>query len=78
MMRSILGLTLDDALEALRAAGQEPEKITITNAPRGNQPRGNLRVVRVKNGGMELVCARFPDEAAQQAAKDKQSGEKDT
>ena len=61
MITEILGLPLESAVSRLRAAGIEPIDITEINAPRGETPRGNLRVVRVQNGGKKLTCARFPD-----------------
>ena len=61
MTEGILGLSLEDAVACLRSAGVEPVEITEVSAPRGSTPRGSLRVVRVRDGGRSIVCARFPD-----------------
>jgi len=61
MMVSVLGLPLDKAVSLLKAANAEEIEIKEISAPRGNTPRGTLRVVRVENGGKTITCARFPD-----------------
>ncbi len=61
MISSVLGLPLDKAIELLRAAKVEVTDIKEISAPRGNTPRGTLRVVRIENGGKIVTCARFPD-----------------
>ena len=65
MTRRVLGLPLEDALAALAA---DPRQITITeiSAPRGEAPRGTLRVVAVRDDGSTLVAARFPDHIAEE------------
>lgn len=67
MTQSLLGLPLSEALRRLEAAGQEPGEITVIRAPRGNSPRGTLRVVRVREDGKGLVCGEFADHAAMDA-----------
>lgn len=57
----LLGLPCEQALEALRARGIEDVRITEARAPRGGREGGTLRVVRVRDGGRELVAARFLD-----------------
>ena len=66
MTNSLLGLKLEDALSALHAAGCEGTQITEIHAPRGNSPRGTLRVVSVRDDGRALICARFPDNAEEE------------
>lgn len=61
MILSVLGLPLESALRMLKAADVEVTDIKEISAPRGNTPRGTLRVVRVENGGKIITCARFPD-----------------
>ncbi|MBQ1256069.1 MAG: hypothetical protein IIW08_07065 [Clostridia bacterium] len=61
MMISVLGLPLEKAVSLLKAANVEGIDIKEISAPRGNTPRGTLRVVRVENGGKTITCARFPD-----------------
>ena len=61
MMKSLLGLPLDKALALLKEANVDVSDIKEISAPRGNTPRGTLRVVRIQNGGKIITCARFPD-----------------
>lgn len=61
MMMPLLGLPLDKALALLREANVAVSDVKEISAPRGNTPRGTLRVVRVENGGKTITCARFPD-----------------
>ena len=68
MTRSLKGLPLDSALEILRGQGLTDVEVTEIIAPRGNAPRGNLRVVRVKNDGQQLTVARFPDDVLENNA----------
>ena len=70
MTKTLLGLTLEDALRALHAEGREETQVTEIHAPRGNTPRGTLRVVSVRNDGRELVCARFPDTVKEEENED--------
>ncbi|MDO4829419.1 MAG: hypothetical protein Q4B19_08590 [Clostridia bacterium] len=69
MTRPVLGLPLEDALAALAA---DPRQITITeiSAPRGEAPRGTLRVVAVRDDGSTLVAARFPDHIAEETIEE--------
>ena len=61
---SLLGLPLDQAVEAARAWGVEP-KVLVTCAPRRKgddsaEPReGTMRVIRVREG--ELTVSAFQD-----------------
>lgn len=63
-MTELLGLTVDRALEALRALGVSNVELVETRAPgkavsdEGRTPR----VVRVDDGGRRLVVALFPDD----------------
>ena len=61
MMKSLLGLPLQSALDVLKEANVEEIDIKEISAPRGYTPRGTLRVVRVEKGGKIITCARFPD-----------------
>ena len=57
---SLLGLTLEEALGRLRAAGVEPE-VSYTRSPR-REAAGTARVVRVMEEGKRLTAALFPDQ----------------
>ncbi len=59
-MTGLLGLTLEDALAALRARGIEPA-VEYTENPR-RPAEGTARVVRISADGLRLTCARFPDQ----------------
>jgi len=59
-MTSLLGLTLAEALEEIRALGL-PEPRILRIQPE-KHPEGTERVVRVRNA--ELLTARFPDRVA--------------
>jgi len=61
MTENVLGLPVEKAIAILEKAGVSDVEITEASAPRGNTPRGSLRVVRVNGGGRSLLCARFPD-----------------
>lgn len=69
MTRSVWGLPLEDALTVVAA---DPQQITITeiSAPRGNVPRGTLRVAAVRDDGNTLIVARFPDHVTEEAIED--------
>lgn len=54
----MLGMPLEQALEALRQQGLEM-RVTITQAPRTTRSDGTLRVIRIR--GNELVAAMFFD-----------------
>lgn len=62
MTQSLKGLPLETARNILESEGLTGIEVTETVAPRGNVPRGTLRVVRVRDGGRKLTVARFPDE----------------
>lgn len=64
---ALVGMGLDDTLRALAALGIEPVRVIQTSAPRGASPVGHLRTVRVKDGGREVLVARFPDEVNTEA-----------
>ena len=68
MTQSLKGLPLKSAQRILEAQGLTGIEITEIIAPRGNAPRGNLRVVRAKNGGQRLTVARFPDDVSENNA----------
>ena len=70
MMNALLGLPLTVAQDILRAEGQEQFEIIETAAPRGNSPRGTLRVVRICEQEKKLVCARFSDEILKNSETD--------
>lgn len=59
-MIDVLGLTLEAALARLAAAGEADYRLVYTRAPRGGEPTGAARVVRVRPG--ELTLARFEDD----------------
>lgn len=61
MILKLLGMPLDMALAALKEANVDVTDIKEISAPRGNTPRGTLRVVRIEKGGKIITCARFPD-----------------
>ncbi len=59
-MTSLLGLTLNEALEEIRALGlTEPRTLRVQPE---KHPEGTERVVRVRPG--EILTARFPDRVA--------------
>ena len=62
-MTSLLGLPLDQALDALKKSGVTDVKIERYFAPRGEHTRGTLRVVRVRDAGRTLTVCAFRDEA---------------
>ena len=62
MTQSLKGLPLETALRRLESEGLTDIQIIETVPPRGNAPRGNLRVVRARDGGRTLTVARFPDD----------------
>ena len=68
MTQSLKGLPLETALRRLESEGLTDIQIIETVPPRGNAPRGNLRVVRAKNGGQRLTVARFPDDVSENNA----------
>lgn len=68
MTQSLKGLPLEMALRRLESEGLTDIQIMETVPPRGNAPRGNLRVVRVQNGGKKLTVARFPDDVLENNA----------
>ena len=59
-MTELLGLTLDQALEVCAREGIAPD-VTYTAALRRPVEKGQYRVVRVKDAGRYLVCARVPE-----------------
>ena len=61
-MMELLGLPLDKALEALTQSGVTDVKIERYSAPRDNNTRGTLRVVRIRDGGRVLTVCLFPDD----------------
>lgn len=69
MTHPVLGLPLEDALAALAADSQQLA-ITEISAPRGEAPRGTLRVVAVRDGGRTLVVARFPDQITEETIEE--------
>ena len=58
----VLGLSLDRALERLRALGVLDARVEWIAAPGKPEGRGTPRVVRALDGGNTLTVARFPDE----------------
>lgn len=58
MSLCLLGLTLDEALRRLRAEHVTPE-VLFSRAPRRPEGVGAFRVVRVRDGGKELVVCAF-------------------
>ncbi|MDO4357022.1 MAG: hypothetical protein Q4E13_10990 [Clostridia bacterium] len=59
-MTELLGLTLDRAMAVCAQMGFSPE-VTYTAAVRHPVERGSYRVIRVRDGGRQLVCARAPE-----------------
>lgn len=59
-MTSVLGLTLTEALEEIRALGLPEPRVERIRPEK--HPEGTERVVRVRDG--TLLTARFPDRVA--------------
>ncbi len=59
-MTELLGLTLDRAMAVCAQMGFSPE-VTVTAAVRHPVEHGSYRVIRVRDGGRRLVCARAPE-----------------
>lgn len=59
-MTELLGLTLDRALAVCAELGFVPE-VTHTASVRRPVEHGVDRVIRVREGGRQLVCARVPE-----------------
>lgn len=60
----LLGLPLEEAVRRLGALGVEPT-VTVSRALRRPEGVGALRVVRVRDGGRELVACAFVTEIAE-------------
>lgn len=59
-MTALLGLTLERAQAVCAKEGFAPEVI-YTAAVRHPVEHGKYRVIRVRDGGRQLVCARVPE-----------------
>lgn len=64
---ALLGLPLDEALRRLDAEGVRPA-VTVSRAPRRPEGVGALRVVRVRDGGRQLVACAFVDRVREEDA----------
>ena len=60
--QALVGERLERALEQLEQRGISDVCVTETRAPRGREPRGHLRALRISDDGRAVLCARFPDE----------------
>jgi len=60
-MTELLGLPLDTALDLLKQKGISDVRVEIYTAPRDENTRGTLRIVRVRDGGRYLTVCRFSD-----------------
>ncbi|HIT00128.1 MAG TPA: hypothetical protein IAA59_07810 [Candidatus Faecaligallichristensenella faecipullorum] len=58
-MTNLLGLPLDQALEALRALGVQSPQVETTECFRRAASQGELRVVRVQDNGRRITVAGF-------------------